>query len=129
MARTLYVYTDEQGTAHAVADWNQVPANLRVRAKAVATEDAPRPAPAAAAAQAGGPLPHAAQAALALLAVVVAWKVSKSFFVRAAAVVAFVFWLYIQAFNWFNILGPSGPTPAAGENAAPAAETSSDSPN
>lgn len=107
MARTLYVYTDETGTAHAVADWNQVPAQFRARAKAVASQQAP-PAPAASPAQ-PEQLPRAVRFAAPLVAVIIVWKISKSFLIRAAAVVVVGFWLYLKAFDWLGVLNSAPP--------------------
>ena len=133
MARTLYVYTDEAGTAHAVADWSQVPAQFRSRAKAVASQEAAPAASSAASSEAplGQPeqLPRALKLAAPLVALFIVWKVSKSFFIRMAAVVAVAFWLYLKAFDWFNAINTAPakhitPEPGSSESS----EGSSDQP-
>ncbi|MCX5787668.1 MAG: hypothetical protein NTX64_04035 [Elusimicrobia bacterium] len=134
MARTLYVYTDEAGTAHAVADWSQVPAQFRSRAKAVASQEA-APSAASSGAPSGAPLgqpeqlPRALKLAAPLIGLIVVWKVSKSFLIRTAAVVAVAFWLYLKAFDWFNAINTAPakhitPEPGSSESS----EASSDQP-
>lgn len=120
MAEGHYLYTDDRGTAHAVADMKLVPSRYQARATFVAAKDGPAGLRLPPLSDLQGPL---VSAVLPVVGLILVWRKAQGFLIRTALVVAVAIWGYFKLFDKFVGSDALKPT-----RAAPQAESPKDEP-
>ena len=116
MAEGHYLYTDDQGAAHAVSDMKLVPPRYQNRATFVAAKEGPAGSRLPPLSDLQGPL---VSTILPVVGLILVWRKAQGFLIRTALVVAVAIWGYFKLFDRFVGSDALMPTRAAPQAESP----------